>query len=150
MLRNILLPTDGSGAAMLAAESLADLIGNQTDAHVTIAIAVEPFTTDTADYDEDTVVVQNSKMRQRAQAALAATAQVFANKCIKHDLKIIEGDPVSAALAAEAASGQYDAIAMGSRGLGMQKSDTHYLGSVTEHLIRRVHLPVLVIPAYKG
>jgi len=38
---------------------------------------------------------------------------------------------------------------MGSRGLGMQKSDLHYLGSVTEHVIRRVDLPVLVVPVHR-
>jgi len=149
MLRKILFPTDGSGPAMLAAENLAELIENLSDSHVTIAIAVEPFSADTSDYDEDTVVVQNAKMRQRAQAALAATARIFENKSIRHAVKIVEGDPVSAALATEAEAGQYDVIAMGSRGLGMQKSDLHYLGSVTEHVIRRVPIPVLVIPIHK-
>jgi len=149
MLRNILLPTDGSSSAMVAAETLADLISDPTQTRVTVAIAIEPLSAETTDYDEEIINRQNAKMRERAQAAVDATSRIFARKSIETVTKVVEGDPVSAALADEAAAGQYDIIAMGSRGLGMQKNNQHYLGSVTEHVIRRVGIPVLVIPVHK-
>jgi nucleotide-binding universal stress UspA family protein len=46
----------------------------------------------------------------------------------------------------EAAAGACDLIVMSSRGLGLQHDRLRYLGSVTEHLIRRVAVPVLVVP----
>jgi nucleotide-binding universal stress UspA family protein len=131
---------------MLAAETLAELIGTSPETQVTIVIAVEPLRTDSTDYDEEIIARQNAKMRERAHAVLATTARVFDKKSIKHVTKVVEGDPVSVALAREAQAGSYSVIAMGSRGLGMQKDDLHYLGSVTEHVIRRVRIPVLVIP----
>jgi len=148
MLRSILLPIDGSEASLLAAETLADLIDKAPATQVTIAIAIEPLSTVSSDYDEDTVIVQNAKMRDRAQIALAKTATVFERRSIEHVTKIVEGDPVSAALAREVETGSYDAVAMGSRGMGMEKTDTHYIGSVTEHVIRRVNIPVIVIPVH--
>ena len=146
MLRNILLPTDGSKAALFAADTLADLIASVPDVQVTVAIVTEPMTAFNSDYDEDTVAVQNAKMHDAAVTALAKTARVLEHKSIPCVTKIIEGDPVSAALARDIQDGSYDAIAMGSRGMGMQTSDPHYLGSVTEHVIRRSHIPVIVVP----
>lgn len=148
MLRNILLPTDGSKVALLAAETLAELIALPTNIHVTVAIVIEPLRADDTDYDEEIVLRHNEKMRERAQIALDATCRVFSRKDIAFTSKIVEGDPVSVALAREVENGNYDTIAMGSRGCGMQKSDLHYLGSVTEHVIRRVDIPVLVIPVH--
>lgn len=60
--------------------------------------------------------------------------------------KILEGKPVSALLAQEAAAGKHDLVVMSSRGLGQQHDQLRYLGSVTEHVIRRVSIPVLVVP----
>ena len=99
MLRNILLPTDGSGSALLAAETLAELITAPSETRVTIAIAIEPLSVETTDYDVDIIDRQNAKMRERAQAALDVTSRVFARKSIDFATKIVEGDPVSAALA---------------------------------------------------
>ena len=82
MLRNILLPTDGSGSALLAAETLCELITTPSEAHVTIAIAIEPLSIESTDYDVDIIDRQNAKMRERAQAALDATSRIFARKSI--------------------------------------------------------------------
>jgi nucleotide-binding universal stress UspA family protein len=149
MLRNVLLPTDGSTAALIAAETLADMIGTPSDAHVTVAIVIEPLSADTTDYDDEIVDRHNQKMRERAQVTVDATCRIFGRKNIAFTSKIVEGDPVSVALAHEVENGQYDAVVMGSRGLGMKKNNLHYLGSVTEHVIRRVGIPVLVIPVHK-
>jgi len=113
------------------------------------SIIIEPLSVETTDYDQEIIDRQNAKMRDRAQTALDATCKVFSRKGIKYEAKIVEGDPVSLAIANEIQSGSYDIVAMGSRGLGMQKNNLHYLGSVTEHVIRRVGVPVLVIPVQK-
>jgi nucleotide-binding universal stress UspA family protein len=149
MLRKVLFPTDGSSAALIAAETLSELIAMPSDAHVTVAIVIEPLSADATDYDEEIVDRHNEKMRERAQVTLDATCRIFARKNVAYTAKVVEGDPVSVALAREVESGEYDAIVMGSRGLGMKKNNLHYLGSVTEHVIRRVGIPVLVIPVHK-
>ena len=55
MLKNILLPTDGSGSALLAAETLADLITVPSDTTVTVAIIIEPLSVETTDYDQEII-----------------------------------------------------------------------------------------------
>jgi len=149
MIRNILLPTDGSASALIAAETLADLAAIQPESRVTAVIAIAPLDAATTDFDEELVVRHNRKMREHAQAALDATCKILSQAGVTHTSKIVEGDPVSAALTIEVENGNYDAIVMGSRGLGMDRNDLHYLGSVTEHVIRRVNIPVLVIPIHK-
>jgi nucleotide-binding universal stress UspA family protein len=149
MLRNVLLPTDGSGAALLAAETLSELIDNPADSKVTVAIVIEPLSSETSDFDEEIIQRHNNKMRARAQSAIDSTCRIFARKNIPYASKIIEGDPVSAVLAQDVERHNYDVVVMGSRGLGMQKDSLHYLGSVTEHVIRRVDIPVLVLPIHK-
>ena len=149
MFSNILLPTDGSATAKAAAEIVANQIQPGSDIHVTIVLVIQPLNPNETDFDEDVVERHNSKMNEKALEALQLTARIFAKREISHSTKIIEGDPVSTAIAAEAERGNYDMIAMGSRGLGMAKNNLHYLGSVTEHVIRRVSLPVLVIPTSK-
>ena len=148
MFKKILVPTDGSATAQRAAQEVAALASRVSDVHVTVVLAINPLDTGTSDYDEETVARYNTRMREKAEEALRAAAKIFRENNIACATKIIEGDPVSLAVAKEAESGAYDILAMGSRGLGMQKNDLHYLGSVTEHVIRRVSIPVLVIPTH--
>ena len=148
MFKKILVPTDGSATAQRAAQEVAALASRVSDVHVTVVLAINPLDTGTSDYDEETVARYNTRMREKAEEALRAAAKIFGEHNVACATKIIEGDPVSLAVAKEAESGNYDILAMGSRGLGMQKNDLHYLGSVTEHVIRRVSIPVLVIPTH--
>jgi nucleotide-binding universal stress UspA family protein len=150
MFRNILLPTDASATAKTAAEIVANQIPAGSDTKVTIILVIQPLNPDETDFDLDVVERHNHKMQEKAHEALSLTARIFENRGIAHTTKIVEGDPVSTAIAHEAESGDYDLIAMGSRGLGMAKNNLHYLGSVTEHVIRRVSIPVLVIPTAKA
>lgn len=148
MFKKILIPTDGSGTSLRAAETIAKTIADpETD--VTLILAIAPLRVEDTDYDEEIVQKHNDSMRERADCTLKTTARVFARYNVKCETKVIEGDPVSLAIANEASDHGYDCIAMGSRGMGMQKSDLHYLGSVTEHVIRRVGIPVLVIPTHR-
>lgn len=150
MFKSILLPTDGSATALRAAQEVATLAkGTSEPPKITVVLAIAPLTVGQSDFDDEIVMRQNARMREHAETALATTASIFAEQDLACATKIIEGDPVSLALSREVAAGGYDMVAMGSRGLGMQKSDLHYLGSVTEHVIRRVSIPVLVIPTQR-
>ena len=148
MFKNILATTDGSATAQRAAQEVAALAAGVADAHVTVVLAINPLDSSTSDYDEETITRYNARMRGKAEEALRAAANIFQERNVSCTTKVIEGDPVSLAVAREAESGAYDIVAMGSRGLGMQKNDLHYLGSVTEHVIRRVSIPVLVLPTH--
>lgn len=148
MFKRILVPTDGSSTALRAAETIAETVGAVPGVEVTLVLVVAPLRAEDTDYDADIVERHNKAMRERAKSTLQITANVFERHGVTCVTKVIEGDPVSLALSQEADNG-YDAIAMGSRGMGMQKNDLHYLGSVTEHVIRRTDIPVLVIPTHK-
>lgn len=145
MFRHVLHPIDGSAASTQAARTLAKMLTG-AKSRVTLAVVIQPMNADATDYDDDVIAKQNTRMRDKAEQTLATAAKVFTEAGVEHDTRIIEGDPVSVALANAVDGGDYDAIAMGSRGLGMDKTDMHYLGSVTERVIRKVSLPVLVIP----
>jgi nucleotide-binding universal stress UspA family protein len=150
MFKNILVPTDGSATALRAAQQVADLIAPNEEAQITVILAIAPLSCNHTDYDEETISRYNKRMQEHAEAALESTCRVFCEKGLSCHTKIVEGDPVSAAIAEEVGKGNYDVVVMGSRGLGMQKDDLHYLGSVTEHTIRRVSIPVLVVPTHKS
>jgi nucleotide-binding universal stress UspA family protein len=148
MFKKILLPTDGSELALRAAETIAEQTTTVPGAHVTIVVAIAPGDINHSDLDEAVIRRQNERMHQHAEDALQTIAAVFERRGVSHTTKILEGDPASAAVAQEAECGDYDLIAMSSRGLGMQRNDAHYFGSVTEHVIRRVRIPVLVLPIH--
>ena len=147
MFKTILFPTDGSPAALDAARVVADLAARQKDLHVTIVSSIAPYDPSETDFGAEMVEMQNTRMRQAAGRALEATSKVFNGLHVANTTKIVCGDPVSASLAKEVNQGKYDLVAMASRGMAMQKDDLQYVGSVTEHLIRRVSVPVLVIPS---
>src|SRR5579871_6205662 len=145
MFKKILVPTDGSAAALHAAQTIAVRF-TPASAQVTIVVVIAPIDLNLTDFDPEFVTEQNRQMRLNAERVLTKTGDIFAKRGIACTPKIIEGNPVSAAIACEARAGDYDLIAMSSRGMGKQADTLHYLGSVTEHIIRRVSTPVLVIP----
>lgn len=147
MFNHILVPTDGSHAALGAAEQIAAVAASMPGARVTIVVVIAPRSPIATDLSAEFVAHQNAAMKDAACRALEATADVFERCKVSFDVKVIEGDPVSAALATEAESGDYDTIAISTRGFSLQNDAVRYVGSVTEHLLRRVSLPVLVIPA---
>ncbi|MDQ2688491.1 MAG: universal stress protein [Armatimonadota bacterium] len=149
MFKKILVPTDGSATALRAAQAVAALVVDTPDVQITIALAIKPLSAEDTDFDEEIVARQNARMREQAERALVLTANAFKERGVNCQTKVIEGDPVSRTIADEAENGGYDLIAIGSRGLGMQKGDIHYLGSVTERVIRRVTIPVLVVPTHR-
>ena len=148
MFKKILLPVDGTEFALQTAEIVAEQCTTVPGAHITLVVAIALENKNHSGLDEEVIRRQNERIRRHAEDALRTVASIFERRGVPHTAKIIEGDPTSAAVAQEAETGEYDLIAMGSRGLGMQRNDVHYSGSVTEHVIRRVRIPVLVIPIH--
>lgn len=146
MFKKILVPTDGSKSALEAAKVVGSLASEAADIQVTAVVVIAPYNIEKTDLDPTVVEQRNAAMRLHAEEALKATVRALNERGIACTTRILEGDPVSAVLASEAREGGYDLIAMSSRGLSKQQSSLHYLGRVTEHLIRRSRIPVLVIP----
>ena len=146
MFTKILFPTDGSPASQEAAMKLSDIMAKADVARVTLAVAFTPIDPSQSDYEPAAVEKHNEYLRREAGIYLGKAAEVFEARGIATSYRILTGKPISRVLASEAENGGYDAVVMGSRGMGMEESDDNYLGSVTEHLIRSVSIPVLVIP----
>ncbi|HLV80939.1 MAG TPA: universal stress protein [Chthonomonadaceae bacterium] len=150
MFKKILLPVDGSLAAYRTAMAIASHFASVPDVKVTILLVTSPLETGETDWDEAYVRQRNIWMHKQAERVVAKVTELFISRGMAQEAKILEGDPVSTVIAHEARAGDYDLIAMGSRGMSMQKDNLHYVGSVTEHVLRRVGIPVLVIPAHEG
>ena len=148
MYKHIIVPIDGSPASHRAAVQVAELFPAVSETRITLLLAVSTMKAEDTDFDPEVVRKHNTSLYQKAEAALERAAAMFALRGHKVATKVVEGDPISAAIANEVANSDADLIVMGSRGMGMDKSDMHYLGSVTEHVIRRVDVPVLVIPVH--
>jgi nucleotide-binding universal stress UspA family protein len=146
MFQRILFPTDGSAASLEAAEFVNRLAGAERQLHVTVAFAISPASAEHSDIRSEAIEPHNVWLRSEAQRVVDQIARKFKSPGLTCTTKILEGNPVSAVLATEAAAGDYDLLVMSSRGLGQQYDNLRYLGSVTEHVIRRVSIPVLVIP----
>ncbi|MFM7320271.1 MAG: universal stress protein [Armatimonadota bacterium] len=146
MFERILFPTDGSEAALDAADLLARSLKSSPATRVTVLVVTAPTDPESSDLSPDLVEHRNASLRRTAQRALDATAARLARGGIAYATRILEGDPVSKVIADESRHG-YDLIAIGSRGMGMSEEDHHYLGSVAERVIRRAGLPVLVFPS---
>jgi nucleotide-binding universal stress UspA family protein len=147
MFQRLLIPVDGSAASLQAIDVATRLAGPQGPLHVTVAVAISPLSAEESDYRAEYLEPHNAWLRTEAQRIADRAIEPFRRKGAKCATKILEGKPISAVLAKEAASGQYDLVVMSSRGMGQQQDRLRYLGSVTEHVIRRVSVPVLVVPA---
>jgi len=146
MFKQILFPTDGSPASLDAAQHLAGLLAGRSDVKVTLAVAFTPIDPETTDYEPEAAVKHNTYLRKQASHYLTLASRYFEERRIPIAYRLLEGQPISGVLASEADAGPYDAVVMGSRGMGKMETDDNYLGSVTEHVIRKVTKPVIVIP----
>jgi len=146
MFNHVLLPTDGSQGSLRAASIVADLAKQNGDSKVTIICAIGLTDPDRSDLDPAVIEQQNTAVRHAAEKAIKDTSAAFVSAGIALEAKVVIGDPVSHAIVAEAHKGEYDVIAMASRGLSRKQNDRHYLGSVTDHVLRQIEIPVLVLP----
>src|SRR5579864_5221489 len=146
MFQHIMFPTDGSAASLQAATAVTRLVSPQSRLNVTIVVVISPLTAEQTDCQADFLEKHNAWLRREAQLIADRAVEQFRATGVVCTTKILEGRPVSALLAKEASSGKYELVVMSSRGMGHQEDSLHYVGRVTEHLIRRLSIPVLVVP----
>jgi nucleotide-binding universal stress UspA family protein len=142
--RRILVGDDGSGAAKAAGE-LASGIGAALGAEMLLVRAHPPFRQEPSRRGRrlqiedfyDALFQEEKILRRRAgelEGLLGGQPEV----------KVVEGDPVSAILKETRRAGRATLVAVGSRGLGPMKRLR--LGSVSTKIVRVAKGPVLVCP----
>lgn len=146
MFQHIMFPTDGSAASLQAAVAVNRLASPQARLNVTIVVVITPLTAEQSDCQADFLENHNAWLRRDAQQIADRAVEQFRGSGVVCTTKVLEGRPVSAVLAKEAAGGTYELVVMSSRGMGHQQDSLRYVGRVTEHLIRRLAIPVLVVP----
>jgi nucleotide-binding universal stress UspA family protein len=146
MFQHIMYPTDGSAASLRAASAVTRLTSPQSRLNVTIVVVVSPLTAEQTDCQADFLERHNAWLRGEAQLIADRAVERFRASGVVCTTKVLEGRPVSAVLAKEASSGKYELVVMSSRGMGHKEDTLRYVGRVTEHMIRRVSIPVLVVP----
>ncbi|MBX3653659.1 MAG: universal stress protein [Ramlibacter sp.] len=143
MFKHILVPVDGSGTALIAAEK-ALAMAKAFDSRITLVNVIDyyPFVGVGADY----AFGQNEYMA--AAKASATKALAMAGNAVKAggldcEQKTVEGHVVHEGILEAATSLGADLIIMGSHGRhGIEKL---LLGSVTQRVLSHTTLPVLVV-----
>lgn len=128
MYQTVLVPTDGSDAAVTAAQT-AFALARQFDADVHAIHVVDPDSTDSA-YAEDVVTAVE-------EAAVEVGVETTA--------ALVESDDVHRAIVEYADTREVDCIVMGTH--GQESLREHVLGSVTERTLGDSPVPVITVQA---
>jgi nucleotide-binding universal stress UspA family protein len=141
-VRDILVPTDLSGASLAALRQAIDL-ATQLGARVHVLHCV-PLRAAAAVIALDTFHAQPpEELHAATDAARDACEEELAEldwRDVEHDLEVVEGSASECILAAQ---GQVDLIAMGTHGhTGLAAA---LLGGVAYHVMRQAHTPVLAL-----
>lgn len=132
----LLLPTDGSEGAEIAAEwgvALADHLGS--DVHSLYAVDPAP-----PNHEPDAVI---EALERRAEAAIEATSERADAVDVAVTESIETGSPANTILA-YASDHEVDLIVMGTH--GRTGVGQWFLGSITENVVRGADVPVLCVP----
>jgi nucleotide-binding universal stress UspA family protein len=137
--KKILVPLDGSKNAFRALDE-AIRLARQCGAGI-FAVYVLPFPSVQA-YHPDRVVQE--KMYEEGRAVLQKAKRNAENANVVYQQKIIKGIPGNAiADFANRDKNRFDLIVIGSRGRGGLKEA--FLGSVSNHVMHKSKIPVLVV-----
>jgi nucleotide-binding universal stress UspA family protein len=144
--KRILLATDGSGEAALAAQAAVDL-ANKTNSELHLVYVAMPFYEPRSDYEgvyvADYLLEEDKEIERSAQELLDEQAKkIEAAGGSVSQTHLCKGRPDQQIvdLAEEIGTGL---ILMGSRGLGGIKRVL--MGSVSDSVVRHAHCPVLVV-----
>ena len=138
MFSKILVATDGSSNAIRAARQVAEMI-TKLPAQVTlISVAYVPST-----YRDDIGTELIESFVDDARQALHFTEEVFASNRLSCETKLIQDVHPADAILQEAQLGDYDLIALGSRGLS--EREMRKLGSVSQEVVNRAQCSVLLV-----
>ncbi len=132
----ILVPTDGSKAAVDAAETAFDL-AEQLDAEITVLSVVEDALVDDKIYGNPPADVE--RVREIATNAAEDIAERAEERGITADPVVVKGDPATEILE-QAENADVDMIAMGTH--GRSGIDRVLLGSVADKIVRQADVPV--------
>ncbi|MBK6293052.1 MAG: universal stress protein [Rhodoferax sp.] len=143
MFKHILVPVDGSPTAALAVDKaigLARAFGSQ----VTVVFVIDPYPF--AGVGTDFSYGQTeylSAATAEANAAVKSARQAFEAAGVPVATSVVEAHAAWRGVVDAATSAQADLIVMGSHGRsGLEKL---VLGSVAQHVLSHIHLPVLVV-----
>ncbi len=145
LIQKILVATDGSGPSLRAADYAAEIAGC-TGAEVTILTAAEATgITQFVAYAVKAAENLPEELRHTGAHIVETTKKPFLEADVPVHTKIIEGF-ASEVILNEAKDGNYDLIAMGSRGagVGLTKRLIFGMGSVAERVVGNAPCPVLV------
>ncbi|SDM98377.1 Nucleotide-binding universal stress protein, UspA family [Halogranum gelatinilyticum] len=138
MYDTILVPTDGSDAAMNAVDHAVDL-ARQYDATLHVLAVVDPTSFSTLDVDPSTVVVA---MERQAREAAQRVETVAEEAGVAIETAVVRGDPART-ITTYATDNEADLVVMGTH--GRSGLDRYLLGSVTERVVRTADVPVLTV-----
>ncbi len=143
MFKNILVPVDGSAAGFAAADKAVSL-AKAFDGKVTVICAVDqyPFVGVGGDYafGQTEYLAAASAGAKEAVAKIASVINASGVPCAT---KVVEEHVVHEAIIAEAVATGADLIIIGSH--GRQGFEKVLLGSVTQRVLARAKIPVLVV-----
>jgi nucleotide-binding universal stress UspA family protein len=134
MLKNILVPIDGSGNSILASKQAAEL-AKIMGAKLTVLHAIDiplQFRTEIG-YKDD--------LKEEGKKILEKVKEHLAEYNISYFEKIVLGNPAQVII--EEAKEGYDLVVIGNRGLGTVEG--WVMGSVSQRVVRHAPCPVLVI-----
>lgn len=137
----ILVPVDGSEAALDAVRHVLSLLSNGLKASLTLATVQEPV------YTYELVLPPSPEVLERMTDNVGTKALVSAEAIcmaadVPYDREIASGDAAEA-LIKLAVAHDFDMIVMGARGLGAVKSV--FLGSVSHRVLQDAHMPVTIV-----
>lgn len=145
-VRRILFATDGSPAALRAAERLAHMVRNNQETSVTVVAALPQRPILPSSPPPESEAEREMGLRREAERAVARTAQVFASWGLPWSGKVVDGDCACTAIARAAEEDLSDLIAMSCVECVFDDTGLPKDVNLTDEVMRRASVPVLVLP----
>ncbi|MBX7219395.1 MAG: universal stress protein [Blastocatellia bacterium] len=145
MFNKILLASDGSDGALRATEVAAEIAQKFNSELTVLHVFVTPipvpigFDTPGVEFDQDLLTRYAEEVRTAVERR---TNHILDDKQVNYTQRQELGHP-AATIVKIAEHEHYDLIVVGRRGLGQFKS--LLLGSVSDHVSRHAHCPVLIV-----
>jgi nucleotide-binding universal stress UspA family protein len=137
----ILLPVDGSAAALEAVRQALHMVGQGLRASLVLANVQEPATLYEMLLAHDAEVIEQVSARAGQHILEPARALVDAAG-VEHELEVASGDPAHTLIDIVERFG-CDMVVMGARGMGTLRSAL--LGSVAHEVLHAAAVPVLIV-----
>ncbi len=146
LIKNILMPVDGSETCLVAQETAATL-AKKANARVNVLHVIQStrsYLDLPVDINLPTNVYEDiyTNLEQRAESIVSSAEELFKRHGVKVETDTVkEGDVADVIL--EKSRSDHDLIVMGSR--GEDESEQHALGSVAKKVVMHTKIPTLII-----